>query len=206
MSISFNQDTSTQLTYSSFPYTISPNDNYCTSNYANTLSTNNSNYTTNASNNGLCHYRQPDMKGKSPLAEFPRVIEIDIPFQLYADPHDILERALKTMYDDLSAIQKHELKSRAIIKAGNQYSYNDVSIKLEGNDLTCVLVGYIGMIGEVIVSSAYSVSGGTLTHFTSMWVHPTKKETLIRISGDVDAFANGIELAMMRVKKLIEQL
>lgn len=162
--------------------------------------------TTNASNNGLCAYRQPDMNDKSPLLDFPRIIEIDIPFQLYADPHDILERALTIMHDDLNSIHKHEVKSRAIIKAGNQYSYNDVSIKLEGKDLTCVLVGYIGMIGEVIVSSAYSASGGTLTHFTSMWVHPTKKETLIRISGNVDAFAMGIELALKRVKKLIEQL
>ena len=35
MSISFNPDTSTQLTYSAFPYTISSNDNYATSNYVN---------------------------------------------------------------------------------------------------------------------------------------------------------------------------
>lgn len=162
--------------------------------------------TTNASNNGLCSYRQPDMVGKSPLMDFPRVIEIDIPYQLYADPRDILGRALDTMLDDLKAIHKHELRSRSIIKSGNQYSYNDVSIKLDGEDLTCVLIGYIGMIGEVITSSAYSASDGTLTHFTSMWVHPTKKETLIRISGQVDAFAKGIELAMMRTKKLIENL
>ena len=50
MSINFQQDTSTQLTYSSFPFTITNSDGFATSNYANTLSTNNSNYTTNASN------------------------------------------------------------------------------------------------------------------------------------------------------------
>ena len=50
MSIPFNQDTSTQLTYSSFPYTITNVDGFATSNYANTLSLNNSNYTAAASN------------------------------------------------------------------------------------------------------------------------------------------------------------
>ena len=50
MSIPFNQDTSTQLTYTSFPYTITNIDNYASSNYANTLSTNNSNYTAATSN------------------------------------------------------------------------------------------------------------------------------------------------------------
>ncbi len=33
MSINFPQDTSTQLTYTSFPFTITSNDNYTTSNY-----------------------------------------------------------------------------------------------------------------------------------------------------------------------------
>jgi hypothetical protein len=162
--------------------------------------------TTNASNNGLCGWRQPDMVGKNPLIDNPRIIEIIIPTQLYANPHTILENALKIMYDDFEAIHLHEVKSRPIIKMGKQYSYDDVSIRLDGKDLTCVLSGYVHTVGQVIVSSAYALASDRLTHFTSMWEHPTKKETIIRLSGDVDVFAKAIELAMMRTKKLIDSI
>ncbi len=50
MSLNFTTDTSTQLTYSSFGFTTPTLDNFATSNYVNTLSTNNRNYTRNASN------------------------------------------------------------------------------------------------------------------------------------------------------------
>jgi len=50
MSINFPTDSSVQGTYTSFPYTITNNDGYVSSNYVNLLSTNNSNYTMNASN------------------------------------------------------------------------------------------------------------------------------------------------------------
>ncbi len=50
MSIPLNTDNSVQLSYASFPFTVADIDNYATSNYVNTLSTNNSNYTRNASN------------------------------------------------------------------------------------------------------------------------------------------------------------
>ena len=50
MSIPINTDNSVQLTYSSFPFTITNVDNYASSNFVLSLSTNNSNYTKNASN------------------------------------------------------------------------------------------------------------------------------------------------------------
>ena len=50
MSLNFTQDNSVQISYSSFGFATPPLDNFATSNYTNTLSTNNSNYTTNASN------------------------------------------------------------------------------------------------------------------------------------------------------------
>jgi hypothetical protein len=50
MSIEFPTDTSIQGTYTSFPYSITSNDGYTTSNYVNFLSSNNSNYTRNTSN------------------------------------------------------------------------------------------------------------------------------------------------------------
>jgi hypothetical protein len=50
MSINFPQDTSTQLTYTTFPFTITNNENYTTSNLVLSLSSNNSNYTRDASN------------------------------------------------------------------------------------------------------------------------------------------------------------
>jgi hypothetical protein len=50
MSLNFTTDTSVQLNYSSFGFATPTLDNFATSNYVNTLSTNNSNYTTNASN------------------------------------------------------------------------------------------------------------------------------------------------------------
>jgi hypothetical protein len=48
--MSFPVENSIQLSYASFPFTVGSYDGYATSNYANTLSTNNSNYTRIASN------------------------------------------------------------------------------------------------------------------------------------------------------------
>ena len=50
MSIPINTDNSVQLSYSSFPFTITNVDNYASSNFILSLSSNNSNYTLNASN------------------------------------------------------------------------------------------------------------------------------------------------------------
>ena len=67
MSIPIQTDNSVQLSYSSFPFTITNVDNYATSNFVLSLSLNNSNYTTQTSNvlRGLINTKQDTLTAET---------------------------------------------------------------------------------------------------------------------------------------------
>lgn len=165
--------------------------------------------------NGLTEWRPDtvDTSGivKNPLLHAPNLVKLDIPLQPYADPHEILVRALKQLSSDFKILIDHEEKARSVSDAksdnAEDYSFGNVSIKILDNDLTCITNGFDASLGVVIAANAKLIAGTTITHFTSHPVHPTKKEVIIRLScpNVRDVFGQAIHLAIVRVDSLIAQ-
>ena len=87
----------------------------------------------------------------------------------------------------------------------NNYSFGNVKIELNDNDLTCITNGFDESIGTVIASNAKVIAYNSITHYTSHRVHPTKKEVEIRLTcPDVrNVFTQAIDLAIVRSEKLL---
>ncbi len=146
MSIEFPQDSSVQLTYSIFPFGISSNDNYTTSNYVNILSTNNSNYTSNVSN---------------VLKSFIDTTNTNLTNNYYN----------KTSTDTLLNAKENSLTfSSPLTRTTNTIGINLGSYSTSGTDASYVLKTGSTMIGALLNTSS------TASEFKGIYInHPASK-------------------------------
>lgn len=162
--------------------------------------------------NGLVQWALPDMVDektteqlRDPLTEGPYVARIGFYPQPYTDPMDITMRALAQLLADLSAIAKHA--HNAATSADTDYGFDNVAITVADDNLICRLNGFDESIGLVIASNAGYLEP-RCTHYSSHWVHQTKKESIVRVScPDVMVvFTRAIALAIARTEAVIAGL
>lgn len=164
--------------------------------------------------NGLAQWALPDMidektteQLRDPLTEGPYMARIGFHPQPYTDPMDITMRALEQLLADLSAISKHAHNASALAdKSATDYGFDNIVITVTDDNLICRLNGFDESIGLVIASNAGYLEP-QCTHYSSHWVHQTKKESIVRVScpNVMDIFIKAIELAIARTENAIAQ-
>jgi hypothetical protein len=172
--------------------------------------------------NGFTKYEQPDMidnikhvQLRNPLTCAPKKIRLGLYPQPYLDPRDIVLRALGQLIEDLSEIADHIRKSRATFEnqkddadgSSNHYAFGTVSIAIRGNELLSRIYGFDESLGCIIASNASFLNPNECEHSESHFEHPTKKETVIRITAPetLNLYLRATELAIARTASLVRQ-
>lgn len=190
--------------------------------------------------NGFTKYEQPDMidnkrnmQLRNPMISAPKVIRLSTYPQPYMEPRDIVLRALGQLISDLQEIADHIAKSRAMFteNPNAHYAFGTISIAIH-TQVPCVVTeeingvavkrnilvdellsriySYDETLGVVIASNASFLDPAGCLHASSHSDHPTKKETVIRITKDAsgsvfDLFERATILAITRTKSLVTQ-
>jgi hypothetical protein len=167
--------------------------------------------------NGFTMYEQPDMidpvkhvQLRNPMTCAPKVIKLGLYPQPYIEPRDIVTRALSQLAEDLAEISEHIKNSGATFTDSTSlghYAQGNVSIAIRGNELISRIYGFDESIGCIIASNASYLNQETCTHASSHFDHPTKKETVIRITSPdaLNLYTRATELAIARTKNVLEQ-
>jgi DNA-directed RNA polymerase subunit L len=188
--------------------------------------------------NGFTKYEQPDMidnirnvQLRNPMTSAPKVIRLSLYPQPYMEPKDIVLRALGQLIEDLQEIADHIAKSRAMFteNPNAHYVFGTVSIAVKTqvpvamvengvkrsilvDELLSRVYGYDESLGIIIASNASFLDSDACLHASSHSNHPTKKETVIRVTKDassesaiVDLLERAVALAITRTKSIIEQ-
>ncbi len=174
--------------------------------------------------NGFTKYEQPDMidnvkhiQLRNPMISAPGVIRLELYPQPYIDPRDIVIRALNQLIEDLGEVADHINKSRTTFSAfslekasdssSGHYAFGSVSIAIQENELISRIHGFDESIGCIIASNAGLLDPTGCSHNSSHSDHPTKKETVIRITAEnsLELYARATDLAINRTKSLVAQ-
>ena len=154
MSIPINTDNSVQLSYSSFPFTITNVDNYASSNFILSLSSNNSNYTREASNvlRGLINNKQDILTSSTNLLGIGTAItsidynkiSVNKPTNFQADWLSTIINKPSTFAPDMTDIYNKLAVNNLITNSSNytlnasnalRSSINNIYTKTETNNL-----------------------------------------------------------------------
>ena len=192
--------------------------------------------------NGFTKYKQPDMidnkrntQLRNPMVSAPKVIRLSTYPQPYVEPRDIVLRALGQLISDMQEIADHIAKSRAMFTENPNAHYvfgtvsiaihtkvpviltekiNDVDTKqnILVDELLSRIYGYDESLGVVIASNASFLDPTGCLHASAHSDHPTKKETVIRVTKNVsspesvfDLFERATILAIARTTSLVGQ-
>lgn len=184
--------------------------------------------------NGFTMYEQPDMidnirnvQLRNPMTSAPKVIRLSLYPQPYTEPRDIVLRALGQLVEDLQEIANHIAKARTTFAEdpNGQYTFGTVSITMRtqvsitmtennvkrtvaADELLSRIYGYDESLGIIIASNAAFLDPAGCLHNSAHSDHPTKKETVIRVTSRgsaFDLFERATGLAISRTKNLVEQ-